>query len=65
MRTQFGLVMNQTERERLARHAIDNDYPSLSAAIRAALPNVFCEEVREGRPPTKRKDEQSTSGLGS
>jgi hypothetical protein len=42
--------MNQSERERLAEYAQENRCASLSEAIRHALPKVFCEEVKEGRP---------------
>jgi hypothetical protein len=56
MRSQFTLMMSQTERERLADYATKNSCPTLSAALRHALPKVFCEEVKEGRPLGWRKD---------
>jgi hypothetical protein len=51
MRSQISLRINADERRRLADYAIANDCPSLSAALRHALPRrVFPDPVKEGRP---------------
>jgi hypothetical protein len=47
---ELGLRMRETERERLAAYAAQHDCPSLSAAIRHALPDIFKEPTKEGRP---------------
>jgi hypothetical protein len=49
-RERFSLAISRTERERLTDYAARNDCPTLAAALRHALPRVFCEEVKEGRP---------------
>jgi hypothetical protein len=45
----IGLTLKPSERHALKEYADANGYPTLSAAIRAALPNVFLEAAREGR----------------
>jgi hypothetical protein len=47
---QLGLMLKRSERDALTEYARANRYPTVSAAIRAALPDVFREQVREGRP---------------
>jgi len=51
LREQIGLRLRRDEREGLAAYADKNGCPSLSAALRHALPReIFPEPVREGRP---------------
>jgi hypothetical protein len=45
----IGLCLRPSEVARLEAYAREKNAPTLSAAIRAALPDVFLEPVREGR----------------
>jgi hypothetical protein len=45
----IGLCLRRSEVSRLEAYAREKGAPTLSAAIRAALPEVFREPVREGR----------------
>jgi hypothetical protein len=47
----IGLHLKPLERARLEDRARTNGLPSMSAAIRDALPDVFHEHAREGRKP--------------
>jgi hypothetical protein len=54
------LAVKPSEHKALADYARANELPTLSAAIRHALPEVFREQAREGRKPgfsPKRKAE--------
>ena len=46
----IGLMVRQDERDRLADYARAKGFPSLCAALRSTLPDVFREPVKEGRP---------------
>lgn len=46
----LGLMIKASERDALQTYARDKKYPSVSAAVRAAFPGIFREEVKEGRP---------------
>jgi hypothetical protein len=50
----IGLCLRPSEVARLEAYAREKGAPTLSAAIRAALPEVFKAEVREGRAPGSR-----------
>jgi hypothetical protein len=45
----IGLCPRPSEVERLETYAREKGAPTLSAAIRAALPEIFFKPVREGR----------------
>ena len=45
----IGLCLRPSEVARLEVYAREKGAPTMSAAIRAALPEVFREPVREGR----------------
>jgi hypothetical protein len=46
----INLRLKDDERDRLTSYARDADCPDLSAALRKALPNVFLEPAKTGRP---------------
>ena len=47
-RIQIGLGLRAPERARLEQYALARGAPTLAAAIRLALPEVFFEPAREG-----------------
>jgi hypothetical protein len=51
---EIGLCLRPSELARLEAYAKEKGAPTLSAAIRVALPEVFREKVREGRAPGSR-----------
>ena len=54
-REQITLRVNQAERKALADYAVKNNFPSVSAALRSAMPSgIFASTVlTEGRPKKK------------
>jgi hypothetical protein len=50
-----GLMVKREELAALDALRRDGEYPSICAAIRAALPEVFQEPARMGRPTHERK----------
>ena len=47
---QLGLMLKRSERDALTEYAREHNFPTVSALIRAPLPDVFSEQVKEGRP---------------
>jgi hypothetical protein len=50
-RNVFGLMITPSERERLVNLSRDLGHQNVSAAVRERFPEVFKDEVREGRKP--------------